>query len=276
MKNYEEMAKYVLEVRDEHERKKQKRKIIVRRCAPLAVSLCVFLIASLGVWRNMPAPNKFNTDIIPSTTQAATSDSSAAKTASSASTAVTTEPAHTSSAGSTVTTPSVSSENTTLSTAASQTGVPKTTKSYTHTQTTASSEATHTSVTQTTSQQSTATSSQQTAPPATMPLTEPTTVTTTQPPAAGTDPSYAESIETLYNTAYIEELDTKYFYGCITVKEFEIESLISYAEMSGYDSDADKVVTCVAEAYRLNGTDEKKAIAIKFSGNDYYFLYCRR
>lgn len=282
MKSYEEMARYVLEVRDEHERKQQKRKMLFRRYAPVAASLCAFLLIGLGVWKNIPEPDGFKTDVTVSTTEpVTTAPVSDAQTTFVSSTVVRTTSAQTSHTSSTdVTTVNVvtTAENSAHVTAASTANV--LTHQSTHTHITATAEKTQTSVTRTTSQDSqphSTTSTQHTASPATMPLTvpetEPTSETTTTQRAAGTNPSYSQSIEDLYNTAYVEALDAKYFYGCITVKEFEIDSLISTAEMSGYDSDADKVVTCVADAYRLNGTDEKKAIAIKFSGNDNYYLY---
>ena len=282
MKSYEEMARYVLEVRDEHERKQQKRKMLFRRYAPVAASLCVFLLIGLGVRKNIPEPDSFKTEVTVSTTEPATTVTvSYTQTTSVSTTVVRTTSAQTSHASSTsVTTSSAvtTAENSVHVTAASTITV--LTHQSTHTHTTATAEKTHTSATRTTSQDihphSTA-STQQNSSPATMPLTvpqtEPTSETTTSQPAAGTNPSHYQSIEEMYNTAYVEELDANYFYSCITVKEFEIDSLISTAEMSGYDSDADKVVICVAEAYRLNSTDEKKAIAIKFSGNDNYYLY---
>ncbi|MCR5601237.1 MAG: hypothetical protein K6G33_10920 [Ruminococcus sp.] len=280
MKNYEEMAKYVLEVRDEHERKKQKRKIIVRRCAPLAVSLCVFLIASLGVWRNMPAPNKFNTNII-QTTETVTASPVSTEKHTSVSTSVTrTTTAKISSVSRNATT--ASTAKTTSVTAAASGNVLTATRNLTQTHTNTTSEKTQIHVTHTTSEQGLAPceSTAKTVSSVTVTNTITTTVCVSQTTTlisnisgAVTRPWSEFSIDYRYNIAYVNGLNGRYLSSGIPIREFELGSFIAEAEMSGYDSDYCELRECTAKAYRINDTSENKAIAIKFDDDDNFYLY---
>lgn len=53
MKNYEEMAKCVLEARDEHISKKKIRRAKIKKYAPAAFGLCFALLLGLGVLRHV-------------------------------------------------------------------------------------------------------------------------------------------------------------------------------------------------------------------------------
>lgn len=57
MKTYEEMAKYVLEVRDEHDRKRKHRIAAAKRVIPAAAGICGALIIGFGVFKGFKRPD---------------------------------------------------------------------------------------------------------------------------------------------------------------------------------------------------------------------------
>ncbi|MDE5862215.1 MAG: hypothetical protein K2H28_08495, partial [Ruminococcus sp.] len=78
MKNYEEMAKYVLEVRDEYVRKKKKRQAVIRKYAPVVFGFCIAVIVGLGTWQHMSEfpdipTESYNTEIITDITETTSS-----------------------------------------------------------------------------------------------------------------------------------------------------------------------------------------------------------
>lgn len=280
MKSYEEMARYVLEVRDEHEKKQQKRKILFRRYTPLAASFCAFVLIGLGVWKNFPSPDKLPPDSVITTTETTSlTSASYAVTTSRSSTAVQTTTTKTSSVSSSVTT--ASTAKTTSVTAVSSENVLSTTRNSTQTQPTTTAEKTHTLVTLTTSYQSTATDIETSTKAVTAPNTVSTTVAVTETTTtlansgAGTRPWSEFNIYYKYNVAYVNGITGRYLSSGIPVRDFEIESFIAEAEMSGIDSATNELHVCTAEAYRIKDMDEKKGIAIKFPEKNEYYLYCR-
>ena len=74
MKTYEEMAKYVLEVRDKHDKKINHRKAVIKRTVPVIAGLCCTLIIAFGIWKgHIPTSELPNPDnIIIQTTTSAT------------------------------------------------------------------------------------------------------------------------------------------------------------------------------------------------------------
>jgi len=282
MKSYEEMARYVLEVRDKHEKKQQKRKLFVRRYAPLAASFCAFILVGLGVWKNLPSPDKIPPDSVITTTETVTTASaSGISTTLVSSTLVRTGSVQTSSVSSTSATNNVTSRSSTLTSALS-TNIPASThqsanarttntvKTQIHTTYTTSDQLT--SPIETTTHSVTASSIVHT----TISVTQ-TTVTTTlrSNSGAGTRPWSEYSINYRYNIAHVSGLNDRYLSSGVPVREFEIEGFIAEAEMSGYDSANNEYHTCIAEAYHIKDMDEKKGIAIKFHDDNEYHLYCR-
>ncbi|MDE6833230.1 MAG: hypothetical protein K2J39_03135 [Ruminococcus sp.] len=78
MKNYEEMTKYVLEVRDEYVRKKKKRQAVIRKYTPVVSGFCVALIVGFGSWQHMSEfpdipTESHNTEIITDITETTSS-----------------------------------------------------------------------------------------------------------------------------------------------------------------------------------------------------------
>lgn len=278
MKSYEEMARYVLEVRDEHEKKRQKRKMLFRRYTPLAASFCAFVLIGLGVWKNMPSPDKLPPDSVITTTETAAATSvSYTETTSVSSTSFRTT--KTSSVSSSVTT--AYTAKTDSVTAVSTENVLITTNNSTQTQTTATAEKTQTQTTNTASDQPHSTNMETTTNfvtvkntvPQTLPVTETTSIKASS--GSGTRPWSEYNIYYQYNAAYVNGLNDRYLGSGVPVREFEIESFIAEAEMSGIDSATNELHVCTAEAYRIKDMDEKKGIAIKFPGENEYYLYCR-
>lgn len=57
MKTYEEMAKYVLEVRDEHDKKRKHRIALAKRVIPAAAGVCCAFIIGFGVFKGFNRPD---------------------------------------------------------------------------------------------------------------------------------------------------------------------------------------------------------------------------
>ena len=57
MKTYEEMAKYVLEVRNETEKKRKHRIAVAKRVIPAVACVCGAFIIGFGVWRGYTRPD---------------------------------------------------------------------------------------------------------------------------------------------------------------------------------------------------------------------------
>ena len=58
MKTYDEMARYVLEVRDEHERKRKKRITFIKRSVPAAIAVMGAFIIGFGIWKGYKRPEQ--------------------------------------------------------------------------------------------------------------------------------------------------------------------------------------------------------------------------
>ena len=74
MKTYEEMAEYVLEVRDEYEKKRKRRIIAAKRIVPAVAGVCCTMAIVFGIWKGHVKPDEFlltNDITIDATTTAA-------------------------------------------------------------------------------------------------------------------------------------------------------------------------------------------------------------
>lgn len=306
MKSYEEMARYVLEVRDGYEKKKRRRAGVLRICVPVAAGLCAVLLIGVGIWKNMPAPDKIpsaehiiTTETVPSGTTSVRP--AAEKPVTSFTAAVS---AVTSAASSTVTeTVSVTekqSGTSRIATAAVTAAQTKATTALTHTrapdlvQTTTinAAETTVTGgnmgipVTNTTTVSggdmgipSTRTTTASPVITAQQWVTTGTQTVTTgihQNPGGGTIPWIWESVEHQYDTAELDGFEGSYKTAyAINPKYDYISEAIARAVMTGYDSENNEAHTCEATAYHVKGLDDNDAVAIKFSSNNNYYLYCR-
>jgi len=61
MKTYDEMAKYVLEVRDEHEKKRKRKIYIAKRAVPAIAGVFASFVIGLGIRNNFRKPDTFPT-----------------------------------------------------------------------------------------------------------------------------------------------------------------------------------------------------------------------
>lgn len=59
MKTYEEMAEYVLEVRDEHEKKRKRRIASAKRIVPAVAGVCCTMAIVFGIWKGHVKPDEF-------------------------------------------------------------------------------------------------------------------------------------------------------------------------------------------------------------------------
>jgi hypothetical protein len=303
MKSYEEMARYVLEVRDEHEKKRRKRKIIIRRYAPVTASLCALLLICLGTWKNMPSPDISHNYIVTTTTESAAV--TAVTTAVTSSDAKKTAPAVTktsSASENAVTYTTALTATVTVHKTSVRTGVLTTQNQSTRTNTKTSAERT-TAVTatdkstQTTEYIVTAPSSTnvntdvqpvtvtKTAKVsesiATMPMTteysaQPAEETTTifQPGGMTSIPWALKNIEDQYPTAELDDYAGSYTLQ-FRISATDIDSYLCEAYMYGYDPQEGEFHKCMANAYTLKNTSPEEQIAIKFDDVNKYFLYRR-
>ena len=281
MKTYDEMAKYVLEVRDEHEKKRKRRIYIAKRAVPALAGVLGAFIIGFGLWNNYKRPDTLPT---PSTVVEC-------ETTMTASTAQTTPKAVTTALTTSAVTSKIDANTTTSTTAASSsTAVYVTTKAAT---TDAKPE---TTATQITSKPAAETISS-TIPRITSTTTVTQTVTTTttdpemtggppakstQPPGGETPPGSAHNpwydmpVHKQYYNAFLEgyvaDLTPAYRSGYPISSEL-IGKHINSADMKSQYYVDGEVKRCKAEAYYINGFSDDDIVAIKFDGHDEYYLY---
>lgn len=316
MKSYEEMARYVLEVRDEHEKKKRRIAGVLRICVPAVTGLCAAVIIGLAVWKNMPPPDKIPSaeHIITtetSSSEAASSPVSTAKPVHTSATTVTAVTKITSSAELTVTSTAVTeyqpgtsrvsasaiataqTKSTAEASTAKTTGIVLTTTlpdeqetvtvtggnmgiPYMRTTTYPDGDMGIPSTRTTTVQDVAVTEQQEVTTACVTTGTQTVTTDKSWQHGGGTMPWSMMTIERQYDTAAVEGYGGSYQAAyAVNPKYGYIAGAIGTASMSGYDSAFDEVHTCKAIAYHVNGLDDKDAVAIQFSGNNNYYLYCR-
>ena len=278
MKNYEEMARCVLEARDEHDRKVKIRQAKIKRYAPIVSSFCFAVLLGFGVWHHMRDLPRIptQTDTIEDTTE-------------------NTDPITESN-----TTGMATERQTKQTTIGEQPAKDITTESPT---TNSETEP----IFETEGQTEPSTEKQQTDPITdTLPVIVPDPVVTeteiTSPPEPTTDtPATTETpieqttipddgcsgnpehpnglhwdemtINQQYNMAEFGDPLQFYFTAEKEVSVDSIGDFICMAYMSGYDYDTDTYYHCETEAYTIKGDDESTTIAIKFADDEKFYLY---
>ena len=300
MKTYEEMAEYVLEVRDEYEKKRKRRIIAAKRIVPAVAGLCCTIAIVLDVWKGSLKPDDFpsNGDMTINVTT----------TASITTTLRTTEKNNTSYTTS-VTTAERKNTDTTLS--ASYTNV---TSAITSTATVhGTSETTAATVKTTTSEEYTSVTTVSSVPAA----STTTSVTTVMPQETTSDQtggviigggsggdggsggggssggegigggaiggeggwSGAVSWSSLpinerYDTALLDGY-TDVYTNTFRISPDDVGDRIGDAIMEGYDFSAGEYHRCTADVYYIKNIRDTMALAIRFEGDEYY-LYRNR
>lgn len=237
----------MLEARDEYLKKKRRQRLIIMRFVPALSTFCIALIIGFGFWKNIPQMPEIET--IPPITEATTE---AITTTENGMTAVETN----------------SAQQTTEQTSAQiiTTSAPQT-------------------VTASISTTANATTVTEKKPSVPSPVTEPTSDTPSeQPTTLDGDQSgcpdnhvYLHWDEMTINQQYFfaEFKDSTLSYSTAEreVATNEVGEYISKAYMSGYDWYEQIYYHCEADAYKLKGDDDAKNIAIKFAGDENFFLY---
>ena len=288
MKNYEEMAKYVLEVRDEYVRKKKKRQAVIRKYAPVVSGFCIAVIVGLGTWQHMSEfpdipTESYNTEIITDITE---TTSSAVTTYEH--TTVKTTVHHTTA---TVITPAVTTEEIIIT----DTPVYTTTQPAPETEISTLTELTITEelpvITEPVLTEEIITDYVITEPVTEEIITEPviTETVVTEPETTDmTQTSIPDEVSEVPTTAsgtlQWEEMPVNQQYNMAEfgtpldfymtvgqeVSADKIGDFISQAYMSGYDCYTDTYYHCYTDAFRITDSDD---IAIKFENDDRYYLY---
>ena len=281
MKTYDEMAKYVLEVRDEHEKKRKRKIYIAKRAVPAFAGVIGAFIIGFGLWNNYRRP-----DMLPTPSTVVESE-----TTMTASTAQTTPKAVTTALTTSAVTSKIDANTTTSTTAAaSSTAVYVTTKAAT---TAAKPETTATQITSKPVADTTSSTTVRATSTTTVTQTVTTTTTdpemtggppakSTQPPGGGTPPGSAHNpwydmpvYRQYYNAfleGYVADLTPAYRSGYPISSEL-IGKHISSADMKSQYYVDGEVKSCKAEAYFINGFSDDDIVAIKFDGHDEYYLY---
>ena len=302
MKTYEEMAKYVLEVRDEHDKKKKHRIAAAKRVIPAAAgAFCAFIIG-FGIFKGYNRP-----DTLPVHDNIIESETTSAQ--------VTTLTQTTNKSGTALTTAAASAEKSTSKTAVSET---KATTVKTEVTSVTSSNQTS-AVTSSAAERTTAVTSVTAS--TTAPTTTYTTVTTLETTttaiggggglsgdsqhdfpggmgggsaggdgnggyagggtggSGGSGSSEEErwsqlTINHRYYYAFIDGYEEVYVNGYMISSDI-VGSWIGEAEMESQTFIDGYIKKCSAEVYSINGYSDKEVVAIKFKGHDEYYLYCK-
>ena len=254
MKNHNEMYQSLLSRYDEYQEKKSRRRLIVKRTVPVLACFCFSVILGFGFWKHR--------SIKPPTASVAVTEETTASSASIKSTQTTchqTEQRSTNIAAATGAATVSTQVNVATSEAELQYQTP------TETAPTAVVIETKTAATE-------PTTSITTSEPSGHSLTE-------QPPDEGTtEPSeYIPWDEMTVNQQYImaELGEPRTFYSTAKaeVSEDEVGEYIGRAYMSGYDWLGEVYYHCETDAYRVTGDDDRKKIAVRFEGDERYYLY---
>ena len=302
MKTYDEMAKYVLEVRDEYEKKRARRITATKRCIPAVAGLFCTLIVVFGVWKGNIKPEK-----LPSVDEVTVTETISASTATMMHTTETTSAAKT-----TVFTTASSSTKTTASSAV-PTASSVTSVTVFSTAETTSAAVQSTSASATTEQHTSATTSSSVT--VTTTVTNVTTVTVTETTTlqftggggsigeggwpfggdggnggygggsngggassgegngGGIDPWYNLPLNQQFNNAYIDGYGAIFVNGYLISPE-AVGDWIGVAVMQSQAPVEGLTRTCKAKVYYLNDISDDTAVAIRFNGYDEYYLYC--
>lgn len=279
MKNYEEMARCVLEARDEHNRKVKSRQAKIKKYAPVVSSFCFAVLLGFGVWHHLNDIPRIPTQ--PNTIEDTTEN---------------TEP--------------ITESNTTGMATERQTEQPTTGEQPTRNESTEvptmNSETEHISETegqteqliekQQTEQITDTPSVIITDPIVTDPvisepeITDPPTESNTDAPAITETPSTdvpdeepnknpnplhwdEMTINQQYNMAEFGDPLQFYHTAEKEVSADLIGDFICMAYMSGYDFYSDTYYHCETRAYKVLGEAELEVIAIQFEEDDRYYLY---
>ncbi|MCR4638783.1 hypothetical protein [Ruminococcus sp.] len=285
MKTYDEMTKYVLEVRDEHEKKRKRRIYIAKRAVPAAAGILGAFVIGLGVWRNYKRPDTFPTPGTVVESQTETTAVTAQTTQKAVTTKVTTSAVISSAeANTTATTTAAAPAAETALTAKAvttakklETAPPQTTSdNAAETTASATGRVTTTTVIQTATR--TTTEPEITGNPPAKSSDPPGGYT---PPGGGTQPSthdpwYDMTIYRQYYNAFLDgyvAVLKPIYRGGYPISSELIGKHISSADMKSQYYVDGEVKSCKAEAYFINGFSDDDIVAIKFDGHDEYYLY---
>ena len=301
MKTYEEMAKYVLEVRDEHDKKRKHRIAAAKRVIPAAAGVCCAFIIGFGIFKGYNRP-----DTLPVHDNIIESETTSAQ--------VTTLPQTTKKSETILTTAVTTTEKSTSKTTVSES---KATTVKTEVTSETSSKQTSSAAERTTAVTSVTASTN-------APTTTYTTVTTLETTTTaiggggglsgdsqhdfpggtggaggsggdgnggyagggyagggtgGSGSSEEErwsqlTINHRYYYAFIDGYEDVYVNGYMISSDI-VGSWIGDAEMESQTFIDGYIKKCSAEVYLINGYSDKEVVAIKFNGHDEYYLYCK-
>lgn len=303
MKTYEEMAKYVLEVRDEHDKKRKHWIAAAKRVIPAAAGVCCAFIIGFGIFKGYNRP-----DTLPVHDNIIESETTSAQ--------LTTLPQTTKKSEIILTTAATSAEKSTSKTTVSEskvTTVKTEVTSETSSKQTSSAAASAERITAVTSVTASTTA----------PTTTYTTVTTLETTTTaiggggglsgdsqhdfpggmgggsaggegnggyagggyagggtgGSDGTEEErwsqlTINHRYYYAFIDGYEDVYVNGYMIPSDI-VGSWIGEAEMESQTFIDGYIKKCSAEVYSINGYSDKEVVAIKFKGHDEYYLYCK-
>lgn len=304
MKTYEEMAKYVLEVRDEHDKKRKHRIALAKRVIPAAAGVCCAFIIGFGVFKGFNRP-----DTLPVHDNIIESETTSAQ--------VTTIPQTTKNTSTALTTAVTSTEKSTSKTTVSESKV-----TTVKTEVTSETSSKQTSSAAASSAEHTTASTSVTAS-TNAPTTTYTTVTTQETTTTiaigggglsggsgqdfpggtggagggseGGNGGYAGgatgggtggsggkeeerwsqlTINHRYYYAFIDGYEDVYVNGYMIPSDI-VGSWIGEAEMESQTFIDGYIKKCSAEVYFINGYSDDEVVAIKFKGHDEYYLYCK-
>ena len=312
MKTYDEMARYVLEVRDEHERKRKKRITFIKRSVPAAIAVMGAFIIGFGIWKGYKRPEQLpSPDNIINNTSVTTTLPHASETA-----LITT------------------TNKTVITSETSETSVSASTQTTKISQTTAEASVTTAVSAEESSEASAVTALSTTKAAATSSAAAKTTSSTSQPvphaiitttiaysglsgdPSTGTgtgaggalpssgaegsggsqtvggggaappstegnggggiyDPWYGLPIYQQFTNAYVSGYTKTYTSGCV-ISDRYVGDMIGSVNMESGQPVEGFIKQCTAEAFHINGIDAESAIAVKFYGHNEYYLYHTR
>lgn len=246
MKSYDEMTEYILNVRDEYERRKQKRLTVIRRTALAFSCICAAFLTGISV-RNIMKDTPPSQLIISENEIVTTAESTSSDRVSETTNAVTY----------TETSQSISEKT--------ETAV----QTQTALQTYISDTQFMTTTVITTAEMIFET------PAVTTETTEKDGETENIP--IETPPVHWEemTVSQQYFMAEFGEPVIFYHTKDKTVSADEIGEFISSAYMSGYDFYTETNYHCYAYAYKINGYSEEEVIAVKFEDDESYYLYTK-
>lgn len=261
MKNYEEMARCVLEARDEHNRKMQIRQAKLRRAVPAAAGFCTALLLGFGGWQHL----RVNTQIPVQPDASAEASAYRETAAAPAHTEITAEKPPAAEPDTQTETAAAAEQpvETERPAAAIQT-VPELPQSSGQPQTTQipHSETPETGTAANTAEQPSGIT------------TDTPTEQDNQTPEIKTQLHWDEmAINQQYFMAETGEPPVSYHTAEQEVPASAIGDSVGQAYMSGYDWYTDEYHHCTAEVYQIKGDDTGNTIAIQFPDDAAYYLY---